>query len=143
MADGILYHTMPMTLFENSTFGALIFDLTYMQNSDVVTMNFSYWTQQPVSADSVKFISSTSVISGAVKKLYIEPDKKRWKHRYTLSETMGKFSSFFSNKVASEAIIYSKGVPYRYQVKKSDWNKYAPIGYKIFEMIQFNETQGR
>lgn len=138
MSGGTLYHTMPVTLFENSESGDITFDLTYKQGSKVVIMNFTYLMKQPTPADSVQFINGSTIISGLVEQLYIEPNQKQWKHRYTLSDRMDKFSPFFSNKEVVEAIIYSEGTAHRYKAKKSAWNGYAPIGYKIFEMIKLN-----
>ncbi|MEG1621940.1 MAG: hypothetical protein RR330_01060 [Alistipes sp.] len=141
LSDGVLYHVLPVTLFENEASEKLTFDLTYKQDNKEVILNFTYWQDQPISADSVQFRNGTTILAGRVSKLYVEPDQKRWKHRYTLTEKMDKFGPFFAKKEAVEAIVYSNGVAYYYPMKKSAWNHFAPIGFKIFEMIKFNETK--
>ncbi|MEG1574143.1 MAG: hypothetical protein RR293_07630 [Bacteroidales bacterium] len=139
--DGTLYYTMPVSLFKNDKLGDLTFDLTYKQNSKTVTMNFTYLMEQPTSADSIKIINGSVIISGETKKIYIEPYKNMWKHRYTLSDSITNFNSFYTEKNASEAIIYAGEKEYRYKVKKSAWKNYLPIGNKIFQMIELNEKK--
>ncbi|MEG1611960.1 MAG: hypothetical protein RR318_05035 [Alistipes sp.] len=134
---------MPVTLFENNEAGNLTFDLTYKQNSKTVTLNFTYFTKQPFPADSVQFVHDATTLSGVVWKLYIEPDRKVWKHRYTLSEKFEKFAPFFSNDGTAEAIVYSAGSVCHYKMKQSAWSSYAPVGFKIFEMIEINEKSNK
>lgn len=138
LSDGTLYHTLPVSLFESKEFGDITFDLTYKQGTQVVTMNFTYILDQPAPADSIRFASENTVIAGKVEKIYIEPDKKLWKHRYTCSVDVNKFEPFFSDQLPA-ATIYSKGSTFNYKVKKATWKTYAPIGFKIFKMIKFNE----
>lgn len=137
--DGAIYHTMPEALFENSESGSLIFDLTYKQHSGVVTLNFSFEMSQPMSIDSVRFVSSVARFGGEVRKMYVEPNKKQWKHRYSLSAPLKPFYLFFDESALPEVLLYSGGKPIVFKAKKSAWKSYAPIGYKIFDMIRFNE----
>lgn len=138
--DGTIYHTMPVTLFENNTSGDLVFDLTYKQHSGRVTLNFTYEVAQPLSADSVRFVSGTTIFSGAVQKMYVEPNQKMWKHRYSLTTSIQPLYVFFNEKALPEVTIYADGKAYVYRVKRAAWRNYAPVGFKIFEMIRFNET---
>lgn len=95
--------------------------------------------EQPTPIDSVRFVSGAIAISGAVNKLYIEPNKNEWKHRYTFSGKIELFCAFFDENALPEVTLYANGKPYVYKVKKSAWRNYAPIGFKIFEMIRFND----
>lgn len=137
--DGTIYHTMPVTLFENSEVGDLTYDLTCKQQSGVVQLNFTYKMKQPFSADSVRFVSGATVFSGPVQKMYAEPDKKEWKHRYSLSVNVKPFYTFYDEKTLPEVTLWSGSKAYVYKAKKSAWKGYAPVGCKIFEMIRFNE----
>lgn len=138
--DGTIYHTMPVALFENSMSSDLIYDLTYKQHSGQVTLNFTYEMAQPLSADSVCFVSGSTVVSGAVQKMYVEPNQNKWKHRYTFTTEIAPFYLFYNEKTLPCVTIYANGKSYVYKVKRSAWRNYAPIGFKIFEMIRFNET---
>lgn len=139
--DGTIYHTMPVTLLENSEVGDLAYDLTYKQHSGVVQLNFTYKMKQPFSADSVRFVSGATTFSGPVQKMYAEPAKEEWKHRYSLMVDVAPFYTFYDEKALPEVTLWSGKKAYVYKAKKSAWKGYAPIGYKIFEMIRFNETK--
>ena len=80
--DGVIYHTFPVTLFENRETGDLTFDITYKENrSGRATINFTCRMPDAVPADSVRFAAGAVTMSGPVGKLYLEPGKKDWKHR--------------------------------------------------------------
>ena len=79
--DGVIYHTFPVTLFENREAGDLTFDITYKEHrGGRATINFTCRMAQAVPADSVRFAADAAVMSGPVDKLYLEPEKKQWKH---------------------------------------------------------------
>lgn len=85
-ADGTIYHTFPVTLFEREGSGDLTFDITYKTGRDGrATLNFTYRMAEPLPADSVCFRSGTTRIAGRVERLYIEPERRMWVHRYSLS----------------------------------------------------------
>lgn len=138
--DGTIYHTMPCTLFESEGEGDLTFDITYKENpAGTATINFSYQAPQMLPADSVRFEAGRTTMAGKVAKLYIEPDRKTWKHRYTFSTNVGSLYTFFDAAAEPQVVLYSQGRAYPFRVKKSAWKGYAPIGNKIFEMIRINE----
>lgn len=130
----------PCTLFENREAGNLTFDITYRSHSDgAATLNFSYEMKQVIPADSIRFVSGQIVMQGAVRKIYIEPEKTQWKSRYTFAVDIRSFYSFFDVSATPEAILYSRGNAYVYKVKPAAWRSFAPVGSKIFSMIRTNE----
>lgn len=138
--DGVIYHTFPVTLFENREAGDLTFDITYKENrGGRATINFTCRMPSAVPADSVRFAAGAVAMSGPVEKLYLEPEKKGWKHRYTFDTDGSKFCGFFDERALPEVTVYVGGQPSVYSVKRSAWRSYAPIGYRIFEMIRVNE----
>lgn len=138
--DGTIYHTMPCTLFEGEGMGDLTFDITYKENpAGAATINFTYQTLQMLPADSVRFDTGRTSMAGKVEKLYIEPEKKTWKHRYSFATTVEPLYTFFDATAEPRVVLYSQGRTYEFRVKKSAWKGYAPIGNKIFEMIRINE----
>ena len=48
---------------------------------------------------------------------------------------------FFDEKAQPEVVLYVGGEPWIYRVKRSAWRSYAPVGYRIFEMIRINEER--
>ena len=96
---------------------------------------------QAVPADSVRFVSGRVALAGPVEKLYLEPEKKGWKHRYTFDADGSLLCGFFDEGAEPEVTLYAGERPYVYRAKRSAWRSYAPIGYKIFEMIHVNERR--
>lgn len=137
--DGTIYHTFPVTLFESREAGDLTFDITCKQGRDSAVVNFTYVMDRMTPADSIRFVSGRSVLAGAVGKIYIEPTKKQWKHRYTFSVPVGPLYTFFDEHELPRAVLYAGGREYPFEVRRSAWRSYAPVGYKIFEMIRVNE----
>lgn len=140
--DGVIYHTLPVTLFECRGEGDLTFDLTYKEGQDGrVTLNFTYLAAAPVPADSVRFVAGPAVLAGPVEKFYIEPEKKLWKHRYSLQTDAASVRAFFDEQTSPQVVVNSEARTLVYDVKKSAWRSYAPVGRRIFEMIRLNEGQ--
>ncbi len=141
--DGMLYHTLPETLFASPKQGDLTFDITYKEGRDgMATLNFTYVMEQMTSADSIRVaIPERVLLSGKVEKLYVEPTKKSWTHRYSFKTPVVGLYSFFDEETSPVLTIYSGGKAYSYPAKRSAWKSYAPIGYRIFKMIRANAPQ--
>lgn len=138
--ESTIYHLFPCTLFENRTTGDLTFDITYRtQSGGIATLNFTYEMKQIIPADSIRFVSGQTIMCGEVKKIYIEPDKKHWKSRYSFQADIRSLHTFFNATAVPEAILYSRGTAYVYKVKPAAWNSFAPAADKIFGMIRINE----
>lgn len=139
-ADGTIYHTLPVTLFENPDADDLTFDITYKEHrGGRATLNFTCRMARPETVDSVRFVSGGVTLSGPVGKLYLEPEKRGWKHRYTFDLDASRLCGFFDERQLPEVVLYIDGRPWLYRAKRSAWRSYAPIGYRIFEMIRINE----
>lgn len=140
-ADGVIYHTLPVTLFEHPEAGDLTFDITYKEHrGGHATLNFTCRMPRPETVDSVCFVSGGAILSGPVGKLYLEPEKRGWKHRYTFDLDASRLCAFFDETQLPEVTLYIDGQPWIYRAKRSAWRSYAPIGYRIFEMIRVNEA---
>ena len=74
-ADGVIYHTFPVTLFEHPEAGDLTFDITYKEHrTGRATLNFTCRSEQAVAVDSVRFASGRTEMAGPVGKIYLEPE---------------------------------------------------------------------
>ena len=127
--DGTIYHTFPCTLFEHPEAGDLTFDITYKEGAEPI--------------DSVCFAAGGVCLRGAVGRLYIEPDRKRWKHRYSLRTPVAALCPFFDAEQLPEARLYAGERVWVYRAKRSAWRSYAPVGRRIFEMVRVNEAADR
>lgn len=140
-ADGTIYHTLPCTLFEHAELGDLVFDITYKERHDgMATLNFTCLREDAAAIDSVCFDAGRTQLRGAVERLYIEPEKRRWKHRYSLRTPVASLCTFFDEEALPTVTLYGGGRTTLYRAKRSAWRSYAPIGYKIFETVRVNET---
>lgn len=141
--DGTIYHIFPKTLFCDRQAGELKCDVTYKTRQDgKATVNFTYYAEQATPADSVCFRTAAVTVSGPVEKIYIEPSKKQWAHRYVLYSDADALARFFDVEATPEATLYfSGGGSVTYPVQRSAWRDYAPVVSKIFEMIHYNEAE--
>ena len=141
-ADGTIYHTFPVTLFEHPEAGDLTFDITYKEHrTGRATLNFTCYSDESVPVDSVRFVSGRTVMAGPVAKIYLEPEKRGWKHRYTFEVDALLLCGFFDETALPEVTVHVGGQSRVYRVKRSAWRSYAPIGCRIFEMIRVNEAR--
>lgn len=138
--DGSIYHTFPCTLFENRDTGELTFDITYKEHRDgQATINFTYFMERATPIDSVRFVSGPVVLAGPVEKIYLEPDRRQWRHRYTFRAPVTSVEAFFDETAEPSVTLHAGDRAWTYRVKRSAWRSYAPVGYRIFEMIRINE----
>ena len=91
--------------------------------------------------DSVRFVSGRTVMAGPVAKIYLEPEKRGWKHRYTFEVDALLLCGFFDETALPEVTLHVGGQSRVCRVKRSAWRSYAPIGCRIFEMIRVNEAR--
>lgn len=140
--DGTIYHTLPCTLFEHPEAGDLTFDITYKEHLDgMATLNFTCTTGDATPIDSVSFDSGRTQLRGPVGRIYIEPLKKRWKHRCSLRTPVASLCSFFDEQALPSVTLHAGERTWVYRAKRSAWRNYAPVGYKIFETVRVNEAR--
>lgn len=138
--DGTIYHTLPCTLFEHPQAGDLTFDITYKERKDgEATLNFTCMSDETAQADSVRFDAGHTEFGGPVRRLYIEPERKRWKHRYSLGIPVAALGTFFDEAADPTVTLHFGGQRTVYRVKRAAWRSYAPVGNRIFETIRLNE----
>ena len=139
--DGTIYHALPVELFKSSEHGELRYDVTYKERRDgLVTLNFTYEMAEATPIDSITLQSGRVVMGGKPSKLYIEPTKGGWKHRYSVRFPFQQMALFYDGQATPVVTLHAQQRHFSYAVKRSAWREYAPIGYKIFEMIRINEA---
>jgi len=90
--DGVIYHTFPVTLFENREAGDLTFDITYKEHrGGRATINFTCRMAQAVPADSVRFAADAAVMVRPGGQLYLEPERAV-ERPYTVRSPTGRNS---------------------------------------------------
>lgn len=143
--EGVIYHTMPVKLFNNAVNGELTYDITYKSYiKDTVamaTLNFTYYAKQPSPARKVAIKSQRLDIEGQPSQLYIEPERNIWRHRYSLLLPIEQLYPLYNAENYPQFIIECDNEQIIYEVRGSAWRNYAPIGYKIFELIRLNDSK--
>lgn len=144
--DGTLYHLYPVELFSNRENGNLTFDITYKALKSPAaepraTINFTYYADRTLPADSIRFSCGDIAMQGRTEKIYVEPDKKRWKHRYTVSVPAATLYRYFDETRTPAVTLYTRQGAVEFPVRRSEWKDYAPVAFRIFEMIRYNEQE--
>lgn len=139
-AEGVIYHLLPVSLFDDEMGEDFSYELTYTSWNDTIAMTFTYILPEPSLIDSIRYISGKNEISGKTEQIYVEPTVKKWAHRYRMADKAEKFFQLYTPSSTAEIKIYSKGQEHTYRAKKRSWRKYAPIGQKIFEMIRLRQS---
>ncbi len=140
--DGTIYHTLPQTLFAHRQYGDLTFDITYKTRRPErrATVNFTCSLPGAAPVDSARFTAGEVAFGGPVEKLFVEPGKREWTHRYTLSTPVDPLFVFFDETAQPARVtLYRGGESAVYEAKRPAWRSFAPAGHKIFETIRYNE----
>lgn len=137
--DGMIYHLLPVTLFDDEEGEDLTYDLTYTSWNDSITMTLTYLLPEPTLMDSIQLTAGKNEIGGKVEQLFVEPTAKRWIHRYRLKERADIFHGLYTQENDAVIRLLTHGKERIYKVKRKKWRKYAPIGQKIFEMIHLRQ----
>lgn len=140
--DGTIYHTLPQTLFTHRDYGDLTFDITYKtrQPERRATVNFTCHLPDAAPVDSARFTAGEVTFGGTVGKLFVEPDRRTWTHRYTLSTPVDPLFVFFDEAAQPTRVtLYRGGEATVYEVKRPAWRSFAPAGHRIFETIRYND----
>ncbi len=141
-ADGTIYFLLSQELFADEQGRTLKYDLTVKRSrsgeEDTVRMNFSYVNDTVKPVDSLWLSSQRVDIKGGVEKIYIEPSRKEWSHRYSFVGDLDDFMRLYDVGSPATLTLYSGGEAVVYRSKDGEWRRYSPIGLRIFEMIRLN-----
>lgn len=140
--NSILYFVMPNMEFENSLNGSkLNYDITYLTINDTATVNFSYIDKSVAIIDSIVFVQNNKRFSSSSKKLFIEPQKTKWYHRYSSRFSFNDLIFLFAQENRPQIMIYTKSVTEELNIKPSDWKRNAAIVTRILSMIKLNREK--
>ena len=140
-ADASILYMMPVTLFEADGYGELTYDITWRdgvgEDSLPATLNFTYYAPDPLEADSLEIRGREVSLAAPCRKLYIDPENRRWKHRYTLSFPVEELFVLYQES-SPEVVLHTPKGEVRFEVKRRAWGEYQPIGQRIVETIRLN-----
>jgi len=141
-SKGRLYYIFPQEIFKwTDGKGKLTYDFTINNNTDSVTLTFSYVTPNQISPiEGICFAPTDSVHCFSTQKVLIEPFKKSWKYRYTTNINFNTLRQLFEHD-SPPNILLQTGLDETLRLKASrrKWKKYAAINNKVFYLIEVNK----
>lgn len=136
--DGMIYHLLPCTLFVDAGGDDVTFDITYKEHRDgMATLNFTCCDADAAPLDSLTLCGAGSV-TVAVERLYVEPERQRWRHRYTCRLPLDSLYRYLGEEQPGFVLRRGAGAS-SCRLRPSAWRSYAPAGRRIVELIRANE----
>jgi len=138
--SGVLYFIEPKQEFKNNKENCkFTYDLTYLSTKDTVLLNFTYLDNTIRVIDSISIIYGDKHISSIAEKIFIETDKKFWKHRYSSNFLFKDIFLLFQQEKSPIVVIYYQDKHTQLKIKKSKWTKQSAIISKILMLINANK----
>jgi len=137
--NGSIYFIEPEYGFENRKANTeLVFDMTFLTSEDSVKLNFSFISPEIISIDSIAFLLSQKNIGSRAEKIFIEDEKKVWKHRYSSDFLFEDMNDVFLSIQSPQLAVYYQGQTTLLSMKQRKWNKEREVVAKILKLIQVN-----
>jgi len=137
--NGTLYFIEPKQEFKNKKERCkLSYDLTCLTTKDSIALNFTYLDDAIIVIDSIGFIQDNKRISSNTEKIFIETDKKLWKHRYSAKFLFNDINSIFQQGKKTTVLIYYESKTMQLEMKNSKWKKESDIMSKILTLVEAN-----
>ena len=134
---GNLYFIYPFEDFKNKADGSdFVFDITHRAGTDFATINFTFFSADPLPADSLKISASQVLVSEKAEKLFIDYAKEHWQHRYSIKIDFSELMAIFKTQSQPAIEVISDSIKLVYGVKEKDWKKYADAVNKILYIIK-------
>ena len=140
--NGVLYFVMPKMEFDNKSNGSnLNYDITYLTTLDSATVNISFTDDSVNSIDRISFVQNGKEFSSNPKKIYIEPHKSKWVHRYTSRFLFNDLHFLFAQEISPKMILHTSAGAKELTVNQSSWRKNSVIVSRVFSMIKLSKGQ--
>jgi hypothetical protein len=143
-STGTIYFIFPVELFKSENDGELKYDITYQgEQEDLAIINITYLQSEMVPADSIVInYKDNNLISGKLTRIFAEPDKETWTHRYTFKADLKSLRKFYNVNNQPQITLFTRSKPFvTYNVIDKAWKNYANIGRKIVDVILINESE--
>lgn len=115
------------------------YQISYITSADSVVVNFSVTDDDALQIDSLRFRSS-SAISAAAEKLFIDPAKKLWHNRYTARFSFEEFKSLLEGAAPLSYAVHAKSGTIAFVPPAKKGRKTAAILKRIFAIIDLNRS---
>ena len=137
---GQIYFILPYSIPSEATSTKdLLADITYLTNSDSVTINLSVWSKNELQADSIVFIGNQRMSLCKFQTFFIEKDEKQWHHRYSMHIPLESLNSLYKNPVPFALCIYAQEGILRYANSVRMWKTEQEWMNQILHIILRNK----
>lgn len=138
--EGVLYFVFPQKGYQDQNASNFIYDLTYLDSKDSMTLNFTFKSKESLVIDSLAITSETVNLKEACQKIYVEFAKSKWIYRNTSKVLYADIRRFFMSKEAPIIQVYCKdGSVVNFKIKQGKWGKEAPINLLILDLMEANK----
>jgi hypothetical protein len=135
--DGNLYFIFPFEDFKNSADKTdFAFDITYRAGRDSATVNFTYFTRDPLRADSLMIVNGETTYKGIASRIFQDFKKKKWENRFGIKIPMNELEAFIKTEMVPQIHVIGKDAILIYEVKDKKWRDYADAVDKILYIIR-------
>ena len=139
--EGDLYFIYPFTEYKNiQDKSALSFDITYLDDQDSAILNFTYFTDKTLKADSLYLLLTENKYCYKAEKIYQDYKKKKWENRFGIKLPIAVLVQFSKNESPPTFRIISDQTKMNYSVKQKKWAEYQSAIDKILYIIQPDEN---
>lgn len=133
---GDIFFIFPNDDFKNTSNNTgFLFDITYRQGADSLTINFTYRANNPDPAQKITISTSDKNLSSPTEKLYIDFIKKKWEHRFSGRFSFSEIEAIINHMEQPTFTIYTDSGQSEFIIKQSKWEKYTSALQKIFYIM--------
>lgn len=137
---GDIYFIQPNEDFQNTDDrSGFVFDITYREGTENATLNFTFYTDDPVKAKFVELTSGQKTVKAEAEKLYVDFVKKKWENRYTVQVPFTSLHAIFGQPGTPVFTVKTETGSLVFSVKKRKWEKYSEAINKILYIISQNQ----
>lgn len=138
--EGQLYFILPYNIpAENKNIKDLSVDITYLTNSDSVTMNISVWSENELKTDSIVLLGQRNISINDFDTFFIEKDGRKWLHRYSLRISWENLVDLYAIQNPFILNIYSESQNIRYTYSSKAWKSEQGWMNQILYLIARNK----
>lgn len=138
--DGQLYFIVPFEIpAESAKTKEIAVDITYLTQSDSVTMNISVWNAKELMTDSIVFIGQKRITVRDFQTFFIEQDNKLWLHRYSLKIPLSDLAILYSGTTPYKICFYNNAVCLKFGYSDKQWEKERNWMNQIIHTITTNK----
>lgn len=117
----------------------LFFDVTLRQGQETVTINYTFFSEDAESTNTLFFETEETKIYTSPEKLFIDFNNKRWKHRYSAELIYSDFKKLISSPDQPKiGIVLDDSQELIYTSKDRPWQKYRDAIEKILYLFEEN-----